>query len=131
MMRVYIPLDRPRLEGLARSGLVEPGRGYAVTPGFAEAYGSDDVEQLEYAALMAAADASAKPGGDTERIVVAADVAIVEPVGDEHPAAVDVIRAVPLADVASIHVGDAGDDLAWYATQELGVVLDDRPGTRE
>jgi len=121
-MRVYLPVDRRGLEHLADTGVVPPGRGYAVTPAFAEAYGSDDVEELEYAAMMGAAEASADVDG--HRIVVAADVESTTEVSDEHPAAVTV-GAVALADVASIHVGDDTDDqLAWYAPQELAALLD-------
>lgn len=116
-MRVYIPLDRRGLELLGQSGEAAPGRAYAVTPAFAEAYGSDDVEELEYAALMVAA--SAATDADGHQVVLAADVVSVGPDDDEHPATVDLEEPVPLGQVASIHVGEEGDDLAWYAPQEL------------
>ncbi len=118
-MRVYIPLDRSGLKHLAASCEVAPGRAYAVTPAFVEAYGSNDVEELEYAAMLAAADASAElGGGDDRRIVVAADTGAIEP-ADEHPGAVIVVAAVALTDVASIHVVKGDEGLAWYAPQEL------------
>lgn len=124
-MRVYIPLDRAGLADLARSGEVAPCRAYAVTPAFAQAYGSDDAEELEYAAMMAAADASAElDGGDGWRIVVAADGADVEP-ADEHPGAVTVVAALALSDVAAIHVGEGDEELAWYAPQELGDLVNE------
>ena len=122
-MRVYIPLDRRGLEELARSGVVRPGRGYAVTPAFAEAYGSDDVEELEYAAMMAAAEASTDLDG--RQVVVAAD-ADARPI-DGPRGAVELGEPVPLDAVASIHVGDEADGgLAWYATQELGELVRQR-----
>ncbi len=123
-MRVYIPLDHGGLEGLARCGQLMAEGGFAVTPAFAQAYGSDDVEELEYAAMMVAAEASAElVGADGRRRVLAVDAAAAEPGGEEHPAAVQLTAPVGLADVAAIHVGESGEELAWYALQELEDVL--------
>lgn len=117
-MRVYIPLDP---EGLARlaglRSLGPPLRAYAVTPAFEAAYGSDDIDELEYAAMLVAAEASTDPRGC--QVVVAADVPEARSVAVEHPAAVEIIGAVPLERVASIHVGSANEELEWYAVQEL------------
>ena len=118
VVRVYIPLDRSGLGALARSGILRPGPAYAVTPALRESHGSDDVEELEYAAMMAAAEASVDPGG--RRIVVAADAESVTDADEADVGAVVIEDAIPLSVVASIHVGDNPDDeLAWYATQEL------------
>lgn len=122
-MRIFIPLDRLGLEALARSGVVRPGHAYAVTPAFAAAYGSDDVEELEYAAMMTAAEASTDVHG--RRVVVAADA--VARLVDGPAGAVELAQPVTLDAVASIHVGDEADGgLAWYATQELGELVDER-----
>jgi hypothetical protein len=72
----------------------------------------DESEEAEYAALMAAADAStALLEGPGRRVVLVAEVP-------------DGARSVPLRLVASVHVdteddADPDDDLAWYATQEI------------
>ena len=121
-VRVYIPLDRAGLEGLARAGVIPPGRAYAVTSALRESYGSDDIEELEYAAMMAAAESSADPHG--RRIVVAADIETVNDADESDVGVVVLEDAVPLSAVASIHVGDDPDDeLAWYATQELNQLV--------
>ncbi|WP_440980352.1 DUF6912 family protein, partial [Streptomyces acidiscabies] len=80
-MRVYVPLT---LTGLAESYKTgELGSGplvaYAVTPALREWYLSDDIEELEYAALSRAALASlrqlaADAGAPRRRVVVAVDV---------------------------------------------------------
>jgi hypothetical protein len=77
----------------------------------------DDGEETEYAALMTAADASAEllaglPDGRRRRVVV-----VVETPTAEGPAR--------WRDVVAVHVDsedDAApdDDLAWWATQEVG-----------
>ena len=117
-VRVYIPLDRGGLERLAPSGVIRPGRAYAVTPGLRAAYATDDIEELEYAAMLRAAAASTD--GDGRRIVVAADVESVASADEAGAGVVVLAAAVPLSAVVSFHVGDdPEDELAWYATQEL------------
>lgn len=80
----------------------------------------DDGEESEYVALMTAADASAElvaglPDGRRRRVVVVV----------ETPAADDPVR---WRDVVAVHVdtqddADADDDLAWWATQEIGDLI--------
>jgi hypothetical protein len=122
------------------------------------------VEELEYAALLAAARGSLRlidvdPAAARRRVVLAADVpgASVRPVDDEEEerGAVRIDADVRLPDVASAHVDGAeaeadvraavavvleadlgsedalfvvdqaeGHGLAWYATQEIGPVLE-------
>nr|WP_253942688.1 hypothetical protein [Nocardioides sp. zg-1230] len=81
---------------------------------------ADDGEESEYAALMTAADASAEllaglPDGQRRRVVVIAETAT-----EDAP--------VRWRDVVAVHVdteddADADDDLAWWATQEIGDLI--------
>ena len=80
-MRVYVPLTLSGLAEAHRTGELGPGPldAYAVTPALREWYVSDDIEELEYAALSRAALASlrllaADPGAPRRRVVVAVDV---------------------------------------------------------
>ncbi|MEU2061598.1 hypothetical protein [Streptomyces sp. NPDC013455] len=130
-MRVYVPLTLPALAEAHRTG--ELGKGpfvaYAVTPALREWYLSEDIEELEYAALSRAALASlrllaADADAVRRRVVVAVDVpdgaARVDPDRALEPAAlgeVTVTAAVPLAEAASVHVDadDAEQDVAAAA----------------
>jgi hypothetical protein len=121
-MRVYVPLTLPRLAEAYRTGRLgtKPFVAYAVTPGLREWYLSDDIEELEYAALSRAALASlrllaADPDAPRRRVVVAADVpegaASADPDRGLDPAALGEVRVdatVPLAKAAAVHV-DADD----------------------
>ncbi len=111
MTRRYLPSTLPRLaEDWEREG---PS---PVDPVLAE----DDGEETEYAALMTAADASAElvaglPDGQRRRVVV-----VVETATSDGP--------VTWRDVVAVHVDDRDDahpddDLAWWATQEVGDLL--------
>lgn len=81
---------------------------------------ADDGEDAEYAALMSAADASAEllaglPDGQRRRVVV-----VVETATEDAP--------VAWRDVVAVHVdshddADPDDDLAWWASQEIGGLL--------
>ncbi|GAA2396201.1 hypothetical protein GCM10010420_22350 [Streptomyces glaucosporus] len=169
-MRVYVPLTLPGLADAHRKGELGPGplTAYAVTPGLREWYVSDDIEELEYAALGRAAQASlrrlaADPDAPRLRVVVAADVpdreAVADPDRSLDPSAlgeVRIERPVPLARAAAVHIdgrdaerdvaaaadalgaADQGDgdaqfvvdgaddhDLLWYATQEIGNLLEE------
>jgi hypothetical protein len=80
----------------------------------------DDGEETEYAALMTAADASAGllaglPDGQRRRVVVVVETATAD-------------GPVTWRDVVAVHVddqddADPDDDLAWWATQEVGDLL--------
>ncbi|MGA5202144.1 DUF6912 family protein [Streptomyces variegatus] len=120
-MRVYVPLTLPGLAEAYRTGElgVGPFTAYAVTPGLREWYASDDIEELEYAALGRAAQASlrllaAAPGAPRRRVVIAVDVAdraaSADPGRgpDAAPGEVRVAGAVPLGKAASVHA-DAAD----------------------
>ncbi|MFZ4297912.1 DUF6912 family protein [Streptomyces cinereoruber] len=115
-MRVYVPLTLPGLAQAHKAGELGPGplTAYAVTPALREWYVSDDIEELEYAALGRAAAASlrllaADPGAPRRRIVVAVDVADGDAAVD--PDAIGAVRiagAVPLSKAAAVHA-DADD----------------------
>ncbi len=103
---------------------------YAVTPALREWYLSEDVEELEYAALSRAALASlrllaADAGAPRRRVVVAADVpdgaASVDPDRGLDPAALGEVRvtvAVPLAKAAAVHVDSADAEVDVAAAAE-------------
>ncbi|SNS02244.1 hypothetical protein SAMN06893096_101403 [Geodermatophilus pulveris] len=168
-MRVYLPATTRVLQTLVDDGrLTGPLTGFAVTPGLRGSYplsdaGADE-EELEYAALLAAARASLRlididPTAARRRVVLAADVADTAVTEVEDPdvdrGAVRVSGDVPLAAVASAHVDGAeaeddvraavavvleadlgsedaqfvvdqaeGHELSWYATQEIGSLLE-------
>ena len=130
-MRVYVPLTLSGLAAAHRAGELGPGplAAYAVTPALREWYVSDDIEELEYAALNRAAPASLRllagdPGAVRRRVVVAVDV----PDGRPSPTRtaawtpsslgeVRIAAAVPLAKAAAVHVDadDAEKDVAAAA----------------
>ena len=111
MIRRYLPSTLPRLADDWE------GEGPQVLdPVVAE----DDGEETEYAALMTAADVSAEllaglPDGRRRRVVVVVETATED-------------SAVTWRDAVAVHVdsrddADADDDLAWWATQEIGDLL--------
>ena len=108
MSRVYLPLTLESLRSGHESG---------AWPSSAERFEPPEPgEDGEYAALLAAADASrALLGGPGRRVVLVAELD--DPAGD-----------VPLRRVVAVHVDDrddAEDDdgLGWYATQEIPHLL--------
>ncbi|MGW2637187.1 DUF6912 family protein [Streptomyces sp. NPDC001348] len=121
-MRVYVPLTLTGLAEAYKTGELGSGSlvAYAVTPGLREWYLSDDIEELEYAALSRAALASlrllaADPDAARRRVVVAVDVpdgaATADPDRGLDPAALGEVRlagTVRLAKAAAVHV-DAED----------------------
>ncbi|MFJ9829343.1 DUF6912 family protein [Streptomyces sp. NPDC101160] len=130
-MRVYVPLTLPGLAQAHKDGELGPGplTAYAVTPALREWYVSDDIEELEYAALNRAAAASLRmlagdPGAARRRVVVAVDVAdkdaVVDPDRGLDASALGEVRiaaAVPLAKAAAVHADadDAETDVAAAA----------------
>ncbi|MER5949123.1 hypothetical protein ABT127_24035 [Streptomyces sp. NPDC001904] len=130
-MRVYVPLSLPRLAQAYQAGELGPAplTAYAVTPALREWYLSDDIEELEYAALNRAGLASLRllagePDAARRRVVVAVDVAdraaVADPDRGLDPAAlgeVTVREVVPLAKAAAVHVDadDAEADVAAAA----------------
>ncbi|HSV66081.1 MAG TPA: hypothetical protein VLJ59_09290 [Mycobacteriales bacterium] len=163
-MRVYLPGTVETLRALLETGEVGPAplRAYAVTPALREWYLDDDVEELEYVALIEAARASLRlldldPKAARRRVVIAADApdaAVARELAADR-AAVRLLEAVPMRLVASVHVDAAaaedavraaanavleadlgsadaqfvvdeaeGHELAWYASQEVGPLLE-------
>ncbi|MGA4849218.1 DUF6912 family protein [Streptomyces sp. G5(2025)] len=130
-MRVYVPLTLPRLAEAYKAGEVGPGPlvAYAVTPALREWYVSDDIEELEYAALNRAAAASLRlvagdPAAARRRVVLAVDVpdgaAVADPDRGLDQGALGEVRvagALSLGKVAAVHVdaGDAEGDVAAAA----------------
>ena len=130
-MRVYVPLTLPGLAEAYKTGELGAGplTAYAVTPALREWYLSDDIEELEYAALNRAALASlrllaAAATAARRRVVVAVDVpdgtASADPDRGLDPAALGEVRVtgtVPLAKAAAVHVDldDAEADVAAAA----------------
>ena len=126
-MRVYLPATTTVLRTLADEGVLPgPHTAFTVTPQLRRFYAVSDAEaddeELEYAALLAAARASLRlidvdPLAARRRVVIAADVpdAAVQPLDDEDadPGAVRVTADVRLRDVASAHIdgAEAEDDV--------------------
>lgn len=130
-MRVYVPLTLSGLATAHGAGEIGPGplTAYAVTPSLREWYVSDDIEELECAALNRAASASlrliaGRPDEARRRVVVAVDVPDGEAVADPDQildasslGEVRIARAVALAKAAAVHVDadDAEKDVAAAA----------------
>ncbi|MFI9625006.1 DUF6912 family protein [Streptomyces sp. NPDC052042] len=130
-MRVYVPLTLSGLAAAHRAGEIGPGplTAYAVTPGLREWYVSDDIEELEYAALSRAAAASLRliavdPEAVRRRVVVAVDVpegaAVADPDRALDASSLGEVRLaspVPLTAAASVHVDadDVGKDVGAAA----------------
>ncbi|RYC13308.1 DUF6912 family protein [Nocardioides zhouii] len=111
MTRRYLPSTLPRL-GAEWDG-AGPDDGDPVVA-------ADDGEESEYAALMTAADASTEllaglPDGQRRRVVV-----VVESASAEGPATWREVVAVHVDDRDD---ADPDDDLAWWASQEIGDLL--------
>ncbi|WP_446042111.1 DUF6912 family protein [Streptomyces sp. SID1121] len=134
-MRVYVPSTLPGLAEAHKTGELGPGplTAYAVTPGLREWYVSDDIEELEYAALNRAAAASlrllaADPAAARRRVVVAVDVPDKEAVSDPDRGLdsaglgeVRIATAVPFAGAAAVHIdADDADADVSAATAALG-----------
>ncbi len=142
-MRVYLPATTSVLRTLVDDGrLAAPLTGFAATPRLREFYAVSeaeaDTEELEYAALLAAARASLRlldvdPTSPRRRVVVAADVPddavaeIADPDADR--GAVRISTDVPLRTVASAHIdgADAEDDVR----AAVGVVLEADLGSED
>ena len=126
-MRVYLPATTSVLQRLVDDGVLQgPHTVFTVTPQLRQFYevsdAEADTEELEYAALLAAARASlrlvdADPTSARRRVVVAADVsdAGVTPIDDDDTdrGASKVEGDIRVKDVASAHIdgADAEEDV--------------------
>jgi hypothetical protein len=115
-MRVYLPSTLPELADILAKGEAGPAplRAFAVTPALRESYTSGDDEELEYAAMLAAARQSlrlldADSAAPRRRVVLAADVPdarVSWQAYDDEPAAVLVGAPVEVRVIAAGHVDD-------------------------
>lgn len=129
-MRVYLPATSAVLRGLAERRQLAADRSapltaFAVTPGLRDWYRDDDLEELEYAALLEAARASlrlidADASAVRRRVVLAADVADadIEVRDDLDLGVVRIGAPVVLAAIASVHVDDADAEAAVAAAAQ-------------
>ena len=122
-MRVYLPATLPLVAAARDAGCFTASRdagpgglpAHAVTAAVREWYVEGDVEELEYSALLEAAEASLHllardPGAPRRRVVVAADVpdAVVRPGGGDFRSSVRLQAPVDLSSVMSLHVDEKG-----------------------
>ena len=119
-MRVYLPGTMALLERLRQEGTVPASTGYAVTEALRAWYLEGDEEELEYAAMTAAARASLRllalepelAEDRALRVVLAADVAdsrvVPSSAEPEDPGVIEVTGSVALTDIASLHVDEPG-----------------------
>ena len=135
-MRVYLPATTTVLRSLVDEGVLPgPHTVFAVTPDLRSFYelsdAEADTEELEYAALLAAARASLRlididPAAARRRVVVAADVpdSAVTPLDDPDTdrGAARVEGDIRVADVASAHID--GEDAEDDVRAAVGVVLE-------
>jgi hypothetical protein len=139
-VRVYVPATTTVLRSLVDDGrLAGPLTAFAVTPQlrrfYAHSQAAEDVEELEYAALLGAARASLRlidgdPTAARRRVVIAADVPDdgVSPLDeqDSERGAVRVAADIAMQDVASAHIDlaeaeeDVGSAVAVVIEADLG-----------
>jgi len=131
-MRVYIPATTVELRALLDSGSL-PGdlTAFAVTPGLREWYVDDDIEELEYAAMLEAARGSLRMldsdhAAARRRVVLAAELPedTVTVRDDLDRGVVKLAGPVTLAQVASVHVDDETAESAVAAAAEAIIAAD-------
>lgn len=114
-MRVFLPATGPLLASWAASGRVPVVlTAHAVTPALREWYAEGDAEELEYAAMVEAAEASLRlladdPDAPRRRVVLAVgvEVATTPPDTGTGPRSQVLLPGdVPLTDVVAMHVDD-------------------------
>ncbi|WP_141581226.1 hypothetical protein [Actinomadura sp. WMMA1423] len=122
-MRVYLPSTLTLLAGVHSAREIGPAplAAHAVTPALREWYAGGDLEELEYAAMTAAARSSlrllaADPSVPPRRVVLAAEVPDDQvswargdaALGNGDRALVELAAPVPWKRIASGHVDDSG-----------------------
>lgn len=131
-MRVYIPATSTDLRALQADGALPTGlTAFAVTPGLREWYVDDDVDELEYAAMLEAARASlrlldADRDAARRRVVIALDAPdeVVDVRDDLDRGVVRLGGVVTLAAVASVHVDDVDAEAAVTMAVEAIIAAD-------
>ncbi|MFF4345205.1 DUF6912 family protein [Kitasatospora sp. NPDC001540] len=134
-MRVYVPTTLKDLAVAHPEGVLEQSVAYAVTPALREWYVSDDLEELEYAALNRAALSSvrllaADPDAPRRRVVLAveiADSAVTPFPGDEYQDQASLGRVVlggpvRLAKAAAVHADDSDPDVLADVAAAVGAI---------
>lgn len=116
MTRVYVPSSLTALARIQENGHLESEEqleAHAVTPAVREWYVEGDQEELEYSALIDAAESSlgliaSDPSTPRRRVVIAADVpdGAVQPANHGTRSTVTITASVPLSMIVSIHVDE-------------------------
>lgn len=132
-MRVYLAATTSTLRQLLADGELGPAplTAFAVTPGLREWYLDDDLEELEYAAMLEAARGSlrlidADPGAARRRAVLAADVPDEQVTvrDDLDRGVVQVAQPVPMSAIAAAHLDDAAAEATIARAAESIIAAD-------
>ncbi|ONH32222.1 DUF6912 family protein [Pseudofrankia asymbiotica] len=130
-MRVYLPSTLTAARSVLDERAVPAGLGFAVTPAVREWYAWSDAEEMEYAALLAAARAclrllDADLAAPRRRVVFAVDIdeAGVRVRDDLDRGVVEVVAPVPLSGVRAVHVDDADAEPAVAAAADAVMAAD-------
>ncbi len=140
-MRIYLPTTSTGLQQLHDAGQLAdtPLTAFAVTPALREWYVDDDIESLEYAAMLEAARASLRlidndPGAVRRRAVLAADVpdSAVTVHDDLDRGVVRVADPIVSSQIAAIHVDDSEAEPAVAAAASAMIAADlGEPGAQD
>jgi len=131
-MRVYLPSTLPGLRALLDAGELGPPPlpAYGVTGALREWYAEGDEEELEYAALTLAARASVRlldrallldPTVPPRRVVVVAEVDVVQPAPDVELAEPGVIAGLVSVQTRAGDPGDTGTMVSLLDLEALHV----------
>ncbi len=136
-----MPATTTALRDLLDSGFLGPAplTAFAVTPGLREWYVDDDLESMEYAAMVEAARSSlrlidADHSAARRRVVAAVEVddAAVDVRDDLDRGVVELRAPVPLTSVQAVHVDDADAEPVVAAAAEAVIAADlGDPGSQE
>lgn len=136
MTRCYLPVDLSDFAATVAQHEVRASHGHAVTPWLRAAWPEADDDDLEYAALMAAAAESASRMTVTaldhfgHRVVLVVDADVLDEADDS--TSVEIATPVAWARLAAVQADpdpialDDGDDadLGWFANQEAEWLLE-------
>lgn len=133
MTRCYLPVDHRGLQQAIEAHEIRLSKGHGVTGWLRSSWPEASEEDLEYAALMAAAADSAQlnskaPRG--QRVVLVIEATVLE----ESPESTDIQIKFPVlwsdllavqADPDPIPLAEEADfELGWFASQEAAVLLE-------